>query len=101
MNIYQERTSLPMLANRIVAESACYREAGEARLVEVAWKYSNASNARIQAARNLEFFLAIGLSGEQFLVQSLERATATELTAHDALVKEFESYLRRRKGPIQ
>jgi hypothetical protein len=85
-----------LLANRVVNETRCYREEGESALVYIAWRYSNAANARVNEERNVAMFQAVGLGNQRFLVKSLEQAAATELAAHDAFVKEFKSYLARR-----
>jgi hypothetical protein len=48
----KELLSAYEIANRIVGESAVYREKGESDLVDRAWEYSNAESARRTAEQN-------------------------------------------------
>jgi hypothetical protein len=92
----QEPRDALLQANRIVDESRSYREEGESALVERAWEYSNAANARLNAEQNRAVSQMAGLGDQQSIVESLERAVAKEVATRDAFVKEFKGYLARR-----
>jgi hypothetical protein len=78
------------LANMVVDESRTHRDNGRAALVERAWEYTNAANARLNEEHTHAAVQAAGLGKLQPIVESLERATAKELSARDAFVKEYK-----------
>src|SRR5258706_6312245 len=92
----QELKDALLQANRIVDEARSYREEGESALVERAWEYSNAANARLNAEQNRAVSQMAGLGDQQSIVESLERAVTKEVAALDTFVKEFKAYLVRR-----
>jgi hypothetical protein len=84
------------LANMVVGESRIHRDNDRAALVDRAWEYTNAANARLNAERNHAAVRDAGLGNLQPIVESLERETAKELAARDAFVKEYEACLGKR-----
>jgi len=84
------------LANMVVDESRIHRDNGRAALVERAWEYTNAANARLNAEQNQAAVQHAGLGIPQPVVESLERETAKELAARDAFVKEYKACLEKR-----
>ena len=91
----QERLNPYEWANRIVSESAIHRENGESVLVERAWEYSNAENAKRTAEHNRAMSISTGIEYPREMAESLERDKAKAFAACDAFVKEFDAFRKR------
>ncbi len=96
MDQTQELLNAYELANRIVDESRVYRENGESDLVDRAWEYSNAENAKRTAEQNRAMTIRAGTDYPRQLADFLEQDKAKAFAACDAFVKEYEDCRARR-----
>lgn len=88
----QQVDDVLVLANRVVNdESAVHRANGRAALVDRAWEYSNAANARLIADQNRAAYKSTGLGNLQTTIEALERAFTEEQATRIAFVKEYEA----------
>lgn len=94
----QQLLSAYELANKIVEQSLIFRESGEGALVDKAWAYSNAENARRQAAENRAVLIGAVKTLPPELAEQLERATAKAYTMCEDFAKEYDEYRARRAG---
>jgi hypothetical protein len=84
------------LAKLVINESCFHRDNGRAALVDRAWEYANAVNAKLSAEQNHAAVQDAGLGNLQLIVESLERETAKELVARNAFLKEYTACLEKR-----
>jgi hypothetical protein len=101
MDQTQELLNAEELANRIVSEAAIHRENGDSDLVDRAWEYSNAENAKRNAEQNRAVTIAAGADYPRQLAESCEHDKAKAFSACDAFVKEYEAVRAERREPSE
>lgn len=94
----QQLLSAYEFANKIVEQSAIFREKGKNVLVDKAWAYSNAESARRQAAKNRAALIGTVKTYPPELEEQLKEATDKAHTMCEEFANEFDAYRARRPG---
>jgi hypothetical protein len=91
----EQLLSAYQLANEIVEQGSVLRASGEYGLVEKAWAYSNAENARRQEEHNQRVAMKVMKSYPIVLAEQLERTTAKANETCEDFSNEYDAYRKR------